>query len=169
MEIIKKGITMTQSVKFHNAAGIVPFIVENGELKFLLIKSSLGWEFPKGHVEEGETRLQAAKRETKEETGLLIDKVFPYFQYTSSYFIKKDYSTGKKLEIPEPKTVAYFVAEAPSKDVELSFEHYSYDWFTAEEANKKLGFTSKREVLESVVSFLKAEAFSGVKLVLNSK
>jgi len=166
---------MTQTVKFHNAAGIIPFIVSNGELKFLLIKTSTGgaitgwWEFPKGHVEEGETRLGAAKRETKEETGLDIDNVFPYFQYISKYFIRKDYSTGKELKTPEPKTVTYFLGEAAAEDVKLSFEHSSYGWFTVDEALKKLRFSSKREVLEKVVSFLKAEAFSGGKFVLNLK
>ena len=42
--------------------------------KILLIRQMSGmWGFPKGHVEEGETEEQTAKREVKEETGLSID------------------------------------------------------------------------------------------------
>jgi 8-oxo-dGTP pyrophosphatase MutT (NUDIX family) len=39
--------------------------------RYLLIRDSYGnWGFPKGHLEEGESPAQAARRETEEETGL---------------------------------------------------------------------------------------------------
>jgi diadenosine hexaphosphate hydrolase (ATP-forming) len=43
-----------------------------GTRRVLLVRSSDGrsWLFPKGHVEEGETRRQAAARETREEAGV---------------------------------------------------------------------------------------------------
>jgi 8-oxo-dGTP pyrophosphatase MutT (NUDIX family) len=34
------------------------------------------WEFPGGGVKSGETLIQAANRETKEETNLVVDRVF---------------------------------------------------------------------------------------------
>ncbi|NUN11813.1 NUDIX domain-containing protein, partial [Candidatus Micrarchaeota archaeon] len=34
-----------------------------------------GWTFPKGHVDEGETHLETAERECKEETGLKTIKL----------------------------------------------------------------------------------------------
>jgi hypothetical protein len=71
--------------KVHRSAGIITYIRENDELKFLLLKSNAGWGFPKGHLEEGETEIAAAKRETKEETGLNIIKIHPSFKYTSKY------------------------------------------------------------------------------------
>jgi len=144
-------------LKTHNAAGVVPIIIEDDELKFLLIKSSLGWEFPKGHVEEGETHLETAKREMKEETGLFPKKIFSSFRYTSKYFLKKNYATGEKLEVPEPKTVVYFLGEVASKEVKLSFEHNSYGWFTPSEALSKLFFGSKKEVLKRALYFLNNE------------
>ena len=35
-----------------------------------MIRAGSRWSFPKGHVEPGETLLQAALRETREETGI---------------------------------------------------------------------------------------------------
>lgn len=146
--------------KIHKAAGILPYIIDKGELKFLLIETSTGgtvtgwWEFPKGHIEAGETALEAAKRETQEETGLIIDDVHSYYRYVSNYYIKKDYSTGEKLKVPEPKTVTYFLGKAPTKMVKLSFEHSSYGWFTANEATRKLKYSTKKDVLEHAIDIL---------------
>ena len=70
----------------HRSAGIIPYIVENDELKFLLLKSNVGWGFPKGHLEKGETGIAAAKRETKEETGLNINKI-----HNKNFILKNKY------------------------------------------------------------------------------
>ena len=46
----------------------------HGNTEILLIKhvKSGYWSFPKGHVENGETEEETAKREIKEETGLSV-------------------------------------------------------------------------------------------------
>ena len=157
---------MINVVKTHSAAGMVPYClyqpsadwpIIDGNVKFLLLKNSLGWEFPKGHIEEGETELEAAEREVKEETGLTHFRVHPRFKYVSKYFLTKNYETGEKLETPEPKTVTYFLAEIlEGKEVNLSFEHDSYGWFTPDQANKKLYFGKKQEVLQRAKRFIKA-------------
>ena len=148
-----KATDMT--VKTHKAAGIVPFTKE-GDIKFLLLKNSLGWEFPKGKIEEGETDLKAAEREMEEETGLTHFNVHPRFEYVSKYFLTKNYETGEKLETPEPKTVTYFLAEIlGGKEVNLSFEHDSYGWFTYHQANRKLHFGKKQEALKLAKLFIK--------------
>jgi 8-oxo-dGTP pyrophosphatase MutT (NUDIX family) len=145
---------MITQIKIHNAAGIVPYITDDHGLKFLLVKSSLGWEFPKGRVERGESVLEAAKRETEEETGLVINHIHPSFEHVSKYFLTKDYSTGKKLQVPEPKTVTYFLGKSPTKRVKLSFEHDDHGWFTSREAYKKLKFDGKRRVLKQAEAAL---------------
>lgn len=44
--------------------------------KVLLVQRTEGfYEFPKGHVEKGETELQTAKREVKEETNIKFKKI----------------------------------------------------------------------------------------------
>ena len=54
-----------------SAGGIVFRRDPDGTARFLLIKDSYQhWGFPKGHLEEGESPVVAATRETREETGL---------------------------------------------------------------------------------------------------
>lgn len=54
-----------------SAGGIVFRRDSDGTPRFLLIKDSYAhWGFPKGHLEEGESPVVAATRETREETGL---------------------------------------------------------------------------------------------------
>jgi len=54
-----------------SAGGIVFRRDADGTPRFLLIKDSYkNWGFPKGHLEEGESPVVAAARETREETGL---------------------------------------------------------------------------------------------------
>ena len=142
-------------MKKHKAAGIVPYIVEDDPYhpKVLLIKSDLGWEFPKGRVESNETTLTAAIRETKEETGLSDLKIHHRFRHISKYNITKNFSTGEKLEAPEPKQVTYFLAQSANKNVTLSYEHEEYGWFNFIEAREKLKNTKKYKVLNSVIQF----------------
>ncbi|MAH46274.1 hypothetical protein CMI37_10615 [Candidatus Pacearchaeota archaeon] len=147
------------SRRAHKAAGFVVCFYDGaydenhnfkGKLKFLLIKGGFGWEFPKGHIEKGESRLETAKRETEEETGLVIEKIHPTFKFLSKYFVTIDYKTREKLACPIPKTVAYFMGVAPSKDVKLSFEHSEYGWFSYKEAFEKLS-KNKKEVLNAAM------------------
>lgn len=141
----------------YRSAGMIPYIKEGGEIKFLLIKSSNpkfgGWGFPKGHLDSGETGLDAAIRETQEETGLDIPNVDPDFKETIQYLVRYDYTTQPptKLPKPAPKFVVYFLGESPSKNVRFKpnpetgiTEHDEFAWLTFEGAldylphNKKL-------------------------------
>lgn len=65
----------------------VAVIVENQQGDILFVHSyryvtgSLEWEVPAGAIEPGETVVEAAQRETYEETGYLLDDVDVYYTY----------------------------------------------------------------------------------------
>ena len=77
---------------FQRAAGGI--VLKNNSV--LSIYRFQRWDFPKGHVEAGETDMQAAIREVMEETGidgLSISKDFGYTHHifpTSSQFVLKE-------------------------------------------------------------------------------
>ena len=89
------------------SCGALVFRRFHGNTELLLIKHANGghWSFPKGHVESGETEVETALREIKEETGIdvLID---PSFREVISYSPKKD----------TQKDVIYFIARAQNYD-----------------------------------------------------
>jgi 8-oxo-dGTP pyrophosphatase MutT (NUDIX family) len=63
--------SIQEIVREPTAGGIVFRRNKDGEVEFLLIQDHKDrWTIPKGHIEEGETAQQAAKREIGEEAGL---------------------------------------------------------------------------------------------------
>lgn len=57
-----------------------------GKFVFCFNKKRNGWEIPGGHIEEGETWQDAAKREMYEETGATKINVIPISVYKISTF-----------------------------------------------------------------------------------
>lgn len=134
------------------SCGVVVFRNEGGGRKYLLLRYEEGhWDFPKGHVESGEAELDAAVRETKEETGIRDLEFVEGFRERIEYHYKKE---GKAMH----KEVFFFLACTKTKDVKLSFEHIGFEWLPFEKASKQLTFKNSREVLSKAESRLK---FSG--------
>jgi len=139
-----------------HSAGAVIFYKSKKGIEFLLLhypssgQNSEGdyWDFPKGHLEEGEREAEAAKREILEETGLKIPRFVKGFRYPIYYFFQKD----KKRVF---KMVAFFLARSSGKKVRISSEHLGYQWLPFGEAVKKLKFRNAREVLKRAYEFIK--------------
>lgn len=67
----RKKPSIQEIVREPTAGGIVFRRNEKGEVEILLIQDAKDrWTIPKGHIEEGETAQQTAKREIGEEAGL---------------------------------------------------------------------------------------------------
>ena len=119
-----------------NSEGIPEFLLLNGD--------AIGWGFPKGHIDKGESHKQTAKRETYEETGLKVSKLESGFKHEVKYFLKKNWSTGKQYKTPKLKMVTYFLAEVPYKSkVKISHEHIGFTWLPYSKAKKKQLFNKK--------------------------
>ena len=72
------------------SAGAIIYRMENGVPYFLLLHYFSGhWEFPKGHIEQGETEEETVERETFEETGINDLKIIPGFKKYIKYFFRQ--------------------------------------------------------------------------------
>jgi len=108
----------------------------------LLVKHNSGhWDFPKGHVEEGESEVETAIREVKEETGVDVE-VRKRHRYSISYMPKSDVE----------KEVVFFLAKK-KKGVELPQieEVQKVEWVTWEEAFQRITFETSKELLRKAI------------------
>jgi len=139
------------------SAGAVIFRIKNKQPCYLLLHYPTGvrikreyWDFPKGHLEKGETEQQAAAREIQEETGLDKIAFIPEFKERIQYYFRVK---GKTIF----KTVVFFLAFTKKKKVKISFEHEGFVWLPFERAMKKLKFANARRILERAHQFLKEQ------------
>lgn len=127
------------------SAGIIAY--NNG--KYLLLHYISGhWDFPKGHLENGETEKQAAIRELKEETG--IEDIFfvKDFEEGIEYFFRR----GKDLV---KKEVTFFLVETRTEKITLNpKEHKGYEWLGCQEARQRVTFNNAKEILIRAQEFL---------------
>lgn len=133
------------------SAGIVVFRRNNNKVEYLILKyGARHWDFPKGHLEDNETSIQAALRETKEETNLDV-KIIDGFIEKISYIFRTQYSQGQVIY----KEVDFFIGEVPfNVEVKLSHEHSKFKWETYEEAKKILTHQNAKNILEKVNGFV---------------
>ncbi len=132
----------------NRSAGILLFRQEKGERFYLFVKKEAGWlDIPKGRVEEGETDLDAAKREVAEETGIKSFRIVDGFNYELNYFFNVG---GQNVH----KFVKYFLAETKDKKVKISLEHIGYAWLNFEQALEALTFENLKELLVEADEFL---------------
>ena len=120
--------------------------VEEGICKFLIIKRrepyhSYDWQMVSGTLEKGETPIQAALREIKEETGLIPDRFYSADDVEVFY----DFRENRMILVP---VFAGFVDT--EQKVVLSEEHIDFKWITADEADHFLIFNHQKKMLRKI-------------------
>jgi 8-oxo-dGTP pyrophosphatase MutT (NUDIX family) len=94
---------------------------------------------PKGHVDPGETPLQAAEREVREETGVVAEPVRELGE--SRYWYRRDGRTiGKSVHF-------YLFRYVRGKTADHDEEVEEARWIPLEEAEKKLTYAAEREMV----------------------
>jgi 8-oxo-dGTP pyrophosphatase MutT (NUDIX family) len=116
--------------------------------EYLLLDYGRHWDYPKGHIEAGETPLDAALRELKEETGIADAQVTPGFAQEIAYYFR-----DKKKGLIR-KTVTFFLARIESDRITLSREHTGYVFEPYEAALKRLTYATARQLLRKAEEFL---------------
>ena len=121
-------------MKREKSCGGVVYKMENGVPHFVVIKHRKGghWAFPKGHMEQGESERETARREIREETGVTgkfikgfrrsvsyiirgtIHKEVVYFLYEispDSVIVKQEEEIGEAEFVPESEVMAKLTYE----------------------------------------------------------
>ena len=94
-------------------------LILNSKNELLLGYSYNTYQFPGGHLEEGESLLDGLKRELKEETGIIFDvsNLEPFQEIR--YYSKNYRNTGKNRE-----NIIYYYLIRSDKDYDLSNTNY---------------------------------------------
>ena len=111
--------------------------------KVLLVYEKRGnfWGFPKGHVEKGETEIETALREVKEEVGLDV-KINENKRYFLNYQINNEIDKTTILYLAKPLNTIVSMQET---------EIENYKWCSFDEAINVLTFDSSKELLKNAI------------------
>ena len=123
-------------------------IVRNAWRVLLLRRGGRGrspgsWETVHGRIERGETPARAARRELREETGLVPDRL--YSITVNPFYL---HQTGTV------QLAVVFAAFVASDEVRLGPEHDRHDWLTVSPAAKRFSWPREGEALGHIRKLL---------------
>ena len=131
------------------SCGAVVFIKKDDAPKYLLLNyAAEHWDFVKGNVEPNENEKETVIRELKEETSITGAQFIEGFREVIGYFYRRQSLTIHK-------EVVFFMMEAYTDKVKLSFAHVGYTWLDYQHAMTKLTFKNAKDVLQKAHDFLK--------------
>ena len=138
LKYVVKHYNLEVSFEYEKSCGAIVFNKDTE--KILLVKMHNGnWGFPKGHIENNETREETAIREVYEETNVRI-KIIPDFEREIKYIPNEN--TIKK--------VVLFAGVTQDEDVQIdTSEIEDFQWCTYEEALKLITYKLQKDVLEN--------------------
>jgi len=133
---INKEQDLSREDTFHLGAKV---IIKNNDGKILVLKcdkkTKSYWDLPGGRIHVGSTLEETAQREVAEETGI-ADLANVHFLGMVPPTVRATLSSGLNIGI----IYAFFEATVNQVTVTLSHEHQGYEWVTADEAVKRVGY-----------------------------
>jgi 8-oxo-dGTP diphosphatase len=129
-------------------------LMQNNQGKLLLLKADTSehrrtttayWDIPGGRIGEGESVLDALKREIKEETG--IAKLQSH-QFFTAVISNHQVPQGRQLI---GLILMIYIVQIPAKStVKISKEHTEYAWVSKLEARKRLTHKYPKEFTDQL-------------------
>ncbi len=135
--------------------GIIPIRKTETGLEMLVIHmyGSAGgthWTFPKGRPEPGETPLQSALRECKEEVGIVPVAVWEHAPIVETYTFTHD-------DVQIEKTVTFYIGVVEDSEVAIQPEEIKEAcWLPLKEVPKKLTHESAQSVFTQALVLINA-------------
>ena len=116
-------------------------IIKNNKVLLVYEKNRNFWGFPKGHMEEGESEIQTALKEVKEEVGLDV-KIDVNKKYTLNYIINNEID----------KTSIFYIATPINENIVMQEnEIENIKWCNFDEALNTLTFDNWKELFKNVI------------------
>lgn len=144
IHFIKTGKRETMEI----SAGAIIYTVIDNHIKYLLIKDfNHNWGFPKGHLENGETEVEAAIREIKEEVGIDV-------------IINTDFKEELNYIMPNgiAKRSIYFVGTYQNQEIHKQLEEVEEtSLVNYNEAIQLITFTNMKELFIKASNFINKE------------
>ena len=118
-------------------------IVNDNKTLLIFEKHRNFWGFPKGHMEAGETEVETAKREVKEEVGIDVE-VDASKRYELNYVIEN---------LGIDKTTILYLAKPKTFDVKMQeSEIENAKWCDFNEALNEITYDNWRDVFKKAIA-----------------
>ena len=120
-------------------------------------RSAGTWETVHGHIQEGESPVEAAIRELAEETGLAAGRLYNVSRVESFYLHRTD----------EVVLIPVFCALVPAgAEVRLSEEHDAWEWLPAARAPERFAWPREGRALADALALVGRGDAGGLEDVL---
>ncbi len=139
-------------MRYEKSCGAIVYRDYNDTIEFLSVKSKIHghWGFPKGHIEEGESEQEAAKREVMEETELIITLCSDY--KASVKYYSAEYTC---------KEVVYFIGKSLSEYINIQKEEIEdFKWLSYNDMLEIITFDNDKNILREVKNYMENKGFN---------
>lgn len=135
-------------MRFEFSAGTIVYVIKDRRPQYLFLKRREGWlDIPKGHIEAGESEVEAALRETREESGLEVE-LERFFRHDTQYwFVERGERVRKHLSV-------FLARVEPGSKVDVSSEHVGYVWLDFEAAMAAITYSDQKRIMEDANGYV---------------